>query len=632
MSKVKNLKNDVKSKIEAVKKINDNPKSGVDKVYDKYLNDLKSSEELYGKKFDDFLAKRKKKNENKKNIFEELVDIADSIISDNRAIISSNRMQTKNKIKQHALDAADKVLAESKNVVLENVKKIFFAGDGICGANKTISEVSIEISPKEFDFLNYLTIDPSTAVGKIIYEPTNDIGKVKLNTELYTLFSGGTYTFTSLTNNDLFDIKWDSSAQKYLITGFTQTNPLPNVEEFLNDYYSTIELPDIEHIIKTAMLYTIQGDGSDTPLFNQSFNVASRALNKIFSFCSTSTDRDELVNQTAVDMFDENDQDPEFYFDFDDVEGIDLDDEDTRYRKVLKFTDCNNFEVNTNPRMISDFVYLTTKKTIKDAVNSTLNRSASDAFSQSNGDIPEINFNLSLLSSFIFNIPRAIALSVFSPKILLGIVVIYKIFKSGLLNTIEDVKIIIKNLSKLFFNVISELFWIFIREFWKLLKSDLLSFMSALAATIIANKAKRYVFIVTTLISLLTRIIESGVDNCEDLFSAISKAIDAALNADTPITIPNLLLGISDALPGYSQDRAYINVIERMEAAGIDTGPIFGEENKLPSIIKSMIDGNTEEIDKNSFVKVVLKPGILPGPSGGAIITPATFSAVGKFI
>jgi hypothetical protein len=205
-------------------------------------------------------------------------------------------------------------------------------------------------------------------------------------------------------------------------------------------------------------------------------------------------------------------------------------------------------------------------------------------------------------------------------------------FKSGLLNSFEDIKVIVKNLSKLFFNVISELFWIFIREFWRLIKSDLLFFISSFAAKIITNKVKRYTLIVTSLIALLTKIIESGIDNCEDLFAAISKAIEAALNADSPITIPNLLLAFSDSLPGYSQDRAFINAIERMEAAGIDTGPIFGEQNSLPSLVKSIIDGNTEEIDKNSFVKVVLKPGILPGPSGGAVITPATFSAVGKFI
>ena len=44
-------------------------------------------------------------------------------------------------------------------------------------------------------------------------------------------------------------------------------------------------------------------------------------------------------------MFDETDEYVEYYFDFDDVEGIDLDDEDSRYRRVLRFKDCYNFEI-----------------------------------------------------------------------------------------------------------------------------------------------------------------------------------------------------------------------------------------------------------------------------------------------
>lgn len=632
MSKVKNIKNQVKAKIEAVKKINDNPNSTVDNVFDKYLSDIAEKQDTFGRNIDDFLTKRKTKNDNNKNIFEELLDLGDSILSNNRQIITNNRLYTKNRLKQHALDASIKVLNQSRDILLDNVKKIFFAGDGICGTEKTISETTIVIDPKEFDFLNYLTINPNTSVGKIIYEPTAVTPKIKLNRVLYDLFNGGTYTFTSLNGEKLFDIYWDENIQKYYITGFTQTNPLPNVEDFLNNYFSSIELPNIEHIIKTTMLSTIQGDGSETQLFNQSFNFSNRMLKKILSFCSSSIDKNELVNQNAVNLFDDNERDLLYYFDFDDVEGIDLDDEDTRYRKVMKFRDCDNYEVDVNRRMISDFTYLSTKKNLPELIDTTLNRVATDAYIQSNGSIPQINFTLSLINDFILNVPKSLILSVFSPKMLLGIVVIYKIFKSELINSFEDIKQIFKNLAKLFFAVISEIFWLFIREFWKLLKSDLISFVSALAQTIIANKFKRYSLIVTTLISLLTKLLDEDIDNCEDLFSSISRLIDQALNADNSIVIPNVLLSLSDFLPGYSQDRAYMNIIERLESNGIETGPIFGEENKLPLLVKSIIDGNFEEIDKNSFVKVVLKPGVIPGPSGGAVITPATFSAVGKMI
>ena len=69
--------------------------------------------------------------------------------------------------------------------------------------------------------------------------------------------------------------------------------------------------------------------------------------------------KDELKKQNAVDMFNQSEEDIEFYFDFDDVEGIDLDDEDLRYRRVLRFKDCYNFEIPADDTHIEDFIYLT---------------------------------------------------------------------------------------------------------------------------------------------------------------------------------------------------------------------------------------------------------------------------------
>ena len=75
-----------------------------------------------------------------------------------------------------------------------------------------------------------------------------------------------------------------------------------------------------------------------------------------------------------------------------------------------------------------------------------------------------------------------------------------------------------------------------------------------------------------------------------------------------------------------------MNIMNRLEAAGIPTGPIYGESNDIGDLIKSIIDGHTEEEDSNSFIKIVLQGGVLPGPplAGGAIIPPGLISGVGK--
>lgn len=639
MSKVKESKKKIKSKIEVIKKINDNPKVFSESLYDKYLSDLPSSDELYGKKIDDFFEKRKTKNENNKNIISEIIDIFENFVTVNKKDETSNekdvepsdRFTYKNKLKQHSLETSKIVLGRSKNIVLDNVKKSFFVGENICGTNKTIpNNTSITLEPKEFDFLNMLTINPSTPMGQIVYESPSSTGKEKVNLNLYNSFTSPSgYTFVSNSEIELFTMNWSSNAQEFTVTNFLDNVLERKVDTFFDDYYSSIELPDINHIIKTTMLMTLQGDGSETPLFNKSLNNLDRLLKKIFAICGTPTKRNELSKQSPIDQFDENDEDVEFYFNFEDVEGIDLDNEDNRFRKVMKFTDCNNFEVPVNKTIINDFIYLSTKKNTSDLVNDTLSRTATDAYVKSESSIPQSNFNLSLLNTFILNIPKALVMSVLTPKMILPIVLVYKMFRET--TEIEDVKIIMRKLSKLFYNIITDLFWLYIRTFWRFVKRDLINFVNSLVIRILKNKHKRYVLIITTLISILNKILENGIDNCEDLFNTILNTIDGALSAGGPFVIPGLLLSLSDTLPGYSQDRAFMNISERLEAAGISLEPIYGEDNDILSLVKSIVDGNTEEMDTNSFIKVVLKPSIIPGPTGGAIVPPGAITAVGKW-
>jgi hypothetical protein len=626
MSKLKDTKSKLKSRLEIIKKINDDPNSLVDSISDKYLKDLPSTDQLFGKKLDDFLSKAKRKKENKKDIFGELLEMAEGFLSSGKKVETSDKLFSKGKLKQHALTASRHTLDSGKDIVLTSVKKVFFAGDGICGSNLTLSGINVKIKPEEIDLMNILTVDPSTSTGQIVYEPTTtNNGKEKVNRELYSIFSGGTYQFDSNNNNTLFKAQWDQSNQEFNVTDFNGLD----AETFFNDYYSTIELPDIQHITKTAMLMTIQGDGSDNPLFNKGMNSVNRLLQKLMAVCGTPTRKDELKNQNAVDMFNETDEDIESYFDFDDVEGIDLDDEDSKFRKVLKFVDCDNFETPVNPSTIEDFVYFSNKKPLNELVDSTLSRTSTQAQLDSNSNIPQINFNLNLMNSFILNLPKALISSLLTPKIFLPIIIVYKIVKAITGQTI-NVKLLMRTLSKLFNEIIKQLLWKFIQEFWKLVKIELMAYVMKIVKKILKNKKKRYITIVKALIAFLLKALETKLDNCYALFSAVFSAITAALSAPVSLNVPNVLLLLSEGLPGYSSDRAFMNAMERISASGVKTEAIFGETNNIGTIVKSLIDGHTEEMDTNSFVKITLKGGALPGPSGGAAIIPGTIAGVGK--
>ena len=139
------------------------------------------------------------------------------------------------------------------------------SGTEICSSNTLLpSGKTYNLSPKEFDFINILKVNPNTLTGKKYYMKTqsNETGKIKFNNQLFSQFDDTTpYTFKSLNGDNLFDIGWNSSAQSYEIY-----NTLSNLEirDFFNHYYETIEYPNTDEIIKNTMLLVLHGDNSTT--------------------------------------------------------------------------------------------------------------------------------------------------------------------------------------------------------------------------------------------------------------------------------------------------------------------------------------------------------------------------------
>ena len=156
-------------------------------------------------------------------------------------------------------------------------------------------------------------------------------------------------------------------------------------------------------------------------------------------------------------------------------------------------------------------------------------------------------------------------------------------------------------------------------------------FVAEIAATILGKKYKRLIAILLSIISILRKILAKNFDNCLELFTTIIQAITSALNLKGPsINIPGIILSFSDILPGYSTDRAYMNAAERMAKAGLNTGEIYGEANELLAFGKALIDGNSEEIDNNSFIKAASKFVVIPTPLGPVPLPPGYISVAGK--
>lgn len=618
MRKVK----EIKSKLGAIRTTLEDGKLNVSDVYDTYLDDLPSTDTLFGKKPDQFSSKKLKKRENKKDIFSELISIVETFVGTDKKIKLEDDFQIKQIIKQHIEDSIKETQKESLQIVQDNVKKIFFAGDGICGTNSKISLDNIKLSPKEFDFLNLLTVDPNSNTGTILYEPEPGVS-VNFDRELYNVFTNGPFDFKKNDGDTLFSINWDSANQEYEISGLQQN---ANVVDFFNDYFSSISFPDISNITKSAMLLTIQGDKTEPLDFNISLNKLDRLLNKLFAVCGQQANRNNIKNQNPTDLFDENEEDIDSYFDFNDTDEVDFESEDARIRGVLKFVDCNNFEIQVNKNNIEDFVYFSQKKNLNDVVNETLDKVANDVYEKSDKTISAKQFKLSLLNNFNLKLPKSLILSILTPKLFFPIVVIYKIFKSVKL----DIDILLRKLSKLFFLIIKALFWKFITEFWIRIKVELLSFVRNFVIKIIKDKYKRYVDILTAILQTLKRVGIREIDNCENLFNIILLTLENAAMLKGKPKIPGLLLAAANALPGLSKTKMMADVIEFLESKNIPTGDINGDRNDLIATIDSIYGTLLTNLDKYAFVDASNKPIVLTSPSGPVIVPPGILKITGK--
>jgi hypothetical protein len=628
------IRQEIKSKISAIQKLNDNPNSLSNDVYNNYKDDLSSTNGVVQKSVNDFTSKLKGGTQNKKDIFSEIIDTVSGVLGVNKEDPTNPKSKplVQTKILKYSRDSARTTIQSSKQIIIDEIKKSFFGGTGICAANMPLGATNIDISPKAFDFVNLLKVSPDSITGKVMYEGTVDLGlgDIKFNRELYKNFDTTGYTFDTKDGNNLFTLQWNSGTQMYNVGNL---NSSIHVGDFVEKYYSTIEYPNVEDVLKNSMQMILQGDGSEPSSFKNGMNDLNRLTTKLCSICGTPHSKavSPLLN-TAAAQLTEDEVDTQSYFDFDDVEGIDMDDENARYRNVLKFVDCNNFEVPMNPNHMEDFAYLLDSKTIDENIDDTLKKAAIDAYDQSNGAITSDSFHSSLLNSYILKLPKAIISSVLSPKIFFPLALTYKAVKNPPVSgSTSTAKGLMKELSNLFFNIVKSLFWRFIKEFWGYVKKDLLNFIKNIAEQILLNKVKRYKAIVLALMSILTRALQSNIASCAEIFNIVLQTITMALNKSVKIPIPGLLLVLSEELPGFSADRAYMNAIERLEAAGIDTGPIYGSTNTLPSVVKGIIDAYSGEVDENSYVKIALKPVVVASGPGGTLLTPLV-EGVGKLM
>jgi hypothetical protein len=633
MSTLAEKRKEVKDKFKAIKNTINNEKDSFEdrlkaktdeykkKVTDfnKKLEDIDSSAEdlqkKYGAKIGEFTSDLKKKLPNPDNIFEK-------ISSDLKDFFPVKPKDGESLLRKHTRTAIHRTADSIKPIVLENIRKLFFTSDvdSSCGATTPMRVDSLTLRPDEFDFLDVLKTDPQSGLGKIMYEGASTNDRVQMNKQFYGAF-GTPYTFTALDETQLFNITWDSAYQRYNISGL-QGGGATTVDQFIQKYFEGIEFPKLSDVFKNtlAMMMPIGGLNSTNGSYDVNTNILMKFIEKIMGDCGSPQ---KNLNQNAVSQINENDIDPEFFFDFDALEGIDLDDE-LRYRKVMRFKDCNNYEMPVDQRIIENFAFLSSTKTdITELFNNTLQNTAKAA-ANNNLSIPYPQFMLNLDFSALLMLPKALIATVFSPKIFFPFVVLWKMFKAAATTVAIKIKDLLKNIAKTVFKIIKDIFNKFLTTFWLLIKPEIAKILKDLAMKIMKNSKSKYRKLIRVLIDLLTGLIPFiGIGCCDDLYNALLVLFNQ-LNVGFQSKIPGLLLLMADKLPGFSKDRAAIEINQEMEKAGIPTGDQFCQPTNVKDFVGAVVSGHSNEFFKNTKVNIAMKPSpIAVAPLGGSgFLTP----------
>lgn len=630
---VQETKNNALSLLSVIHSINDDPAlQNNDALKDSFIKDLPSQPGQFGKKLSDLKSKAAKKKENTSNIFQDLTQLCETFLGTSQKYQASKYKQpVKNRLRQIIEESVDVTMAVAQQIILETAQETLFAGDGICGSDKPITGNTMEFGPGDFDFLNLLTISPLSNMGSVLYENANDAG-TKLNRDLYSLFSptgqtfynvNNQYAFKASKNTTLFNVYWDDATQHYKFSGLTKNNT-QTVGNFLKDFYGSFTKPGKADVLRTALMMLSLGDKGDSYMLDLGLNDLNRVLQKIFGNCGNNIKTG--LNQNSP-QFEENDEDIQKYFNFDDVEGIDLDDESRRFRKVMKFKNCYDVEVPIRPQHFEDFVILS-KKDLSGSLDAALENIANNAHLDADNGLPAEDFHFNINSDFNLTIPKAMIAVLLTPKFLLPIVMIYKLVNGGF----DKIKDLIKKLYKLFFKIIRKLYWRFINEFWVRVKKDLLDFLKITALNILKEKYRRYYAIVAALIALLKKILDTNFNNCQALYKLVVQTIETALSAASfSLSIPGFLLSLASLRSGYSSTRAIMNVTKMANKKGVNTQPIYGNTNKLNHVFSSLIKGHDEENSMNSKIMSGNQLAVIPVPglAGPLILPPGIIKTAG---
>lgn len=520
---------------------------------------------------------------------------------------------------------------------------------------------SLKKSPNtKFGKLYYETSDPS---DNPIFRPYGGLEPFPMNKQMYNLtesqnanlsfgqINGQVYKGKS--GKNLFDFQY-TKTNNFGVTGDYYRVVLldrldsngqisNNVGEFLSDYYSTIKLVDSADIENRLINFLSGAVSINSQIGSGQLSSQSKfaiIAQRILGLCFDSRREIDVSGTAKIAELDGVD---DSFFELTEVDLRNIDNEVSNIQNgVMEFADCENIKLPVNTEVLIDqlikFREDLSGQTTQQQVSTMSNIIDSISKNPEWDRLIPSNFNVSVAinKNIIKQIPLAVASAVLSPKVLLPLYTLLATVQSGATytynqavtsantsiqsgntvggsasNVVTSGVDFLKKYRTFSIQVISLINNEFLQVLFQELKKDILNLVAFIIKDVSASsKLKKYRTILRLIsIALIIAQLVNDYRRCKSLMSNILLLLDSINSFIPKSDIPSALLTFSNLLPGFSPERATINVIEGLQAVGIPTGTLPDGSPNLMGIYNLISNkGSDKESAENGKIQGILNP------------------------
>jgi hypothetical protein len=479
------------------------------------------------------------------------------------------------------------------------------------------------IKVKSVDLQRLLKRDPSEEIAAVAYEktpPTPNSIPYSMNREMWDRLQhlNVPVDYYGASGQKLFEITYVQSngsvtGDFFRIKLYGKINGVNKVADFLIDYYKSIKIVDTNNLFQQLMDQITGAVSYEAGLGTGEIDMKNKfllILQRILGLCFDNKKEIDVSGNSKVAELDGID---ESFFELTDIDLRYLDQMSSNIKRgVVEFEECGEVLLPVDSKSIIDgLLKFNNAKNIKDeeSIAQGLLDSLTDNEKWKLLVPNSANIKLSVDLSFLTNLPKAIMMALLSPKVLLPLLIMTKSIGQTISDAVESLGDFIKLFKKYVIKIMSNIGALFVKELFEIIKKDIRQLVSEIISDIKKESLKKKYKIILLLVQLALTIYKLVTDwkQCKSVVDEILALFNIASGFITN-KIPSFLLAGSEFLPGFSDTRAFINVIEEFQKMGLPTGPMpDGSPNLVLQSIFSQIMG-TESENTNRKTQVFIKP------------------------